>query len=186
MKSLTNPPTGIAFLPLLRGVPSPIVTPTTNSSPHQESMCGIPPPSISFFFAVSPPQCIFVPLPHSALSWILSDVKNLATSSLFSRFICGVPPFYLCVNCHNPNNNTTQPQHNLNTIVGFDTKMNMHSTPHHHHHPNSTAANIYWQELNIMWAKTTNRATTTTFMTTTTATKTTTKSTSHSSAPSFF
>ena len=61
--------------------------------PHQQSMCGVPPPSIcffspqfflpsrkyvrcppsknTFFFAVSPP-CSSEPLPHSALSWNLS------------------------------------------------------------------------------------------------------------------
>ena len=31
--------------------------------------------------------------------------------------------------CHNPNDNTTQPQHNLNNVVGLDTKMTVHTTP---------------------------------------------------------
>ena len=38
-------------------------------STHQECMCGVPP-------------CNSVPLPHLALSWILSKVENLESSSL--------------------------------------------------------------------------------------------------------
>ena len=34
-----------------------------------------------------------------------------------------------CTYCHNPNDNTTQPQHNLNTEVGLDMKMAMQTTP---------------------------------------------------------
>merc|ERR1711875_66629 len=44
-------------------------------------MCGVPPFHYKFFCAVSPP-CNSVPLPHLTLSWILSKVKNLASSSL--------------------------------------------------------------------------------------------------------
>ena len=50
-------------------------------STHQEGMCGVPPFQYKFFCAVSPP-CNSVPLPHLALSWILSKVENLASSSL--------------------------------------------------------------------------------------------------------
>ena len=31
--------------------------------------------------------------------------------------------------CHNPNNNTMQPQYNLNTVVGLDMKMIVHTQP---------------------------------------------------------
>ena len=31
--------------------------------------------------------------------------------------------------CHNPNDNTTQPQHNFNTVVGLGMKMTVHTTP---------------------------------------------------------
>ena len=46
-------------------------SPQPNCSLHQESMCGAP-----------TPQCSSLLLPHSALSWILSKVENLASSSL--------------------------------------------------------------------------------------------------------
>ena len=36
----------------------------------------------TFFCAVSRPQCNHMPLSHSALSWVLSKVENLANSSL--------------------------------------------------------------------------------------------------------
>ena len=41
-------------------------------------MCGVPPSSISVFCAEHPPS----PLLHLALSWILSKVENLSSSSL--------------------------------------------------------------------------------------------------------
>ena len=50
-------------------------------STHQEGMCGVPPFQYKFFCAVSPP-CNSVPLPHLTLSWILSKVENLESSSL--------------------------------------------------------------------------------------------------------
>ena len=41
-------------------------------------------------------------------------------------------------NCHNPNNNTTQPQHNLNTVVVLDMKMTVENPPQSTtHHTNS-------------------------------------------------
>ena len=46
-------------------------SPQPNCSLHQESMCG-----------AHPPECGSLLLPHSALSWILSKVENLANSSL--------------------------------------------------------------------------------------------------------
>ena len=44
-------------------------------------MCVIPPSSIRFS-GLCPPQCNHMPLPHSALSWVLSKVENLANSML--------------------------------------------------------------------------------------------------------
>ena len=68
-------------------------------SPPQQSMCGVPPPSICFLSmlcsvptpfvplikkvcAMSPPSSTCNSVPHLALSWILSKVENLASSSL--------------------------------------------------------------------------------------------------------
>ena len=51
-------------------------------STHQEDVCGVPPFQYKFFCAVSPPPCNSVPLPHLALSLILSKVENLESSSL--------------------------------------------------------------------------------------------------------
>ena len=54
-------------------------------STHQEGMCGVLSPSSSTNISVRcppPPQCNSVPLPHLALSWILSKVENLTSSSL--------------------------------------------------------------------------------------------------------
>ena len=89
---------------MLCGVPIQIV-------PHQQGMCVVPPPSlfllstpivpsikkvcavsptssVCFFCAVSPHR-ISVPLPHSAMSWILSKVQNLSSSSLQDwLFLC--------------------------------------------------------------------------------------------------
>ena len=44
--------------------------------------------------------------------------------------------------CHKPNDSTTQPQHNINTVVGMDTKMTVATIqpPHPTHHTNSTLA----------------------------------------------
>ena len=40
-------------------------------------------------------------------------------------------PRYLTeLNCDNPNGNTAQPQHNLNTVVGLDMKITVQTTPH--------------------------------------------------------
>ena len=41
-------------------------------------------------------------------------------------------------NCHNPNDNTTQPQHNLNIVDGLDMKITVQTPPSHH--TNSTVA----------------------------------------------
>ena len=41
--------------------------------------------------------------------------------------------------CYNPNDKTTQPQHNHNAVVGLDTKITV-QTPTRHHHRNSTKA----------------------------------------------
>ena len=51
-------------------------------STHQEGTCGVPPIQFKFFCGVSPPPWNSVHLPHLALSWILSNVENLASSSL--------------------------------------------------------------------------------------------------------
>ena len=55
-------------------------------------------------------------------------ISHLATVGGFAKY-------KNIINCHNPNDNTTQPQHNLNTIVGLNTKRTVHTTPPHHHHP---------------------------------------------------
>ena len=49
-----------------------------------QKICAVsPPPGIHFFCAVSPPSPIyFCALNDLALSWILSKIKNLASSSL--------------------------------------------------------------------------------------------------------
>ena len=39
---------------------------------------------------------------------------------------------YMNLYCHNPNNNTTQPQHRINTVVGFGTKMTVRTSPTPH------------------------------------------------------
>ena len=46
--------------------------------------------------------------------------------NIFSRLYIRVP---LLIYCHNPTDNTTQLQHNLNTVVGLDTKMTVHTPP---------------------------------------------------------
>ena len=67
-------------------------------SPPQQSMCGVPPSQYMLSFNVvrcphpicsthqecmcGVPPCNSVPLPHLALSWILSKVENLESSSL--------------------------------------------------------------------------------------------------------
>ena len=67
-------------------------------SPPQQSMCGVPPSQYMLSFKVvrcphpicsthqecmcGVPPCNSVPLPHLALSWIPSKVKNLTSSSL--------------------------------------------------------------------------------------------------------
>merc|ERR1711942_351967 len=53
-------------------------------SPPQQISCGVPTPFVPLIknvCAVSPP-CNSVPLPHLALSWILSKVENLESSGL--------------------------------------------------------------------------------------------------------
>ena len=74
---------------MLCGVLTPIVPPINKA-------CGVSPPSEYIFSPIlivppvkrvcvvspRPPQCISVPLPHSARSWILSEIENLASSSL--------------------------------------------------------------------------------------------------------
>ena len=79
-------------------------------------------------------------------------------------------------NCHNPNDNTTQPQHG--TWVGH--KMNVqttHPTPPTHPPQKLNCSlqepqiNIHWPQLNIMWPVTTRKATTAKFTTTTTISK---------------
>ena len=63
----------LLFLSMLCGVPTPIV-------PLINKVCAVsPPPSIRFFCAVSPPMQFF---PSLSLSWILSKIENLASSSL--------------------------------------------------------------------------------------------------------
>ena len=49
------------------------------SAPCSEYMCGVPPSRYKLFCAVSPRQFSSVPL---TLSWILSEIENLASSSL--------------------------------------------------------------------------------------------------------
>ena len=38
-------------------------------SPCSGSLCGVPPSQFTFFLCSVPPQCSFVPLPHSSLCW---------------------------------------------------------------------------------------------------------------------
>ena len=64
--------------------------------PPQQNMYDVPVyvfphPPIKNVCVVYPLPCSSVPLPHSAQSWILSKVKNLASSSLFYRFMWDVP-----------------------------------------------------------------------------------------------
>ena len=63
-------------------------------------------------------------------------------------------------NCHHPNMNTTQPRHNLNTVVGLYTKMTTHTTPPHPLNGGlqDPHINIYWPHVNKMWQVTTSRA----------------------------
>ena len=77
-------------------------------------------------------------------------------------------------NCHNPNENTTQPQHCSWVWHENDCVNPTPPSPH----PQEPQINIYWPQLNTMWPVTTSRVTTTTL--TTTTTKTTTKSTTTS------
>ena len=62
-----------------------------------QEVCAVSPPlGLHFFCALSPPQCSFVPLPHSNLSWILSYVGNLTfwlnyQSSSTCITECGTP-----------------------------------------------------------------------------------------------
>ena len=56
--------------------------PHPSCSTHQEGMCGAPLFQYKYFCAVSPPYENSVPLPHLALSCILSKVENLSSSSL--------------------------------------------------------------------------------------------------------
>ena len=60
---------------MLCGVPTPFV-------PLIKKVCAVSPPSSTNFSVRCPPLCNSVPLPHLALSWILSKVENLESSSL--------------------------------------------------------------------------------------------------------
>ena len=64
-----SPPSSICFLSKLCGVPTPFV-------PLIKKVCAVSSLPVQFF------QCNSVPLPHLALSWILSKVENLESSSL--------------------------------------------------------------------------------------------------------
>ena len=81
----------------------------------------------------------------------------------------------LLINCHNLNDNATQPQSQHCSWVGYKYDC-ANPTPPPPHKLNSTSGcrspepqmNIYWPQLNRMWSVTTIMATTTTLTTTTT------------------
>ena len=62
----------------------------------------------------------------SNYSWVSKTYQRHLTNAHNSR--------YSLQNCHTPNNNTTQPQHNLNTTVRLNMKRTVHSNPPHLHH----------------------------------------------------
>ena len=94
----THPPTAKLFLSMLCGVPTPIVPPINKVcavSPPIFLCCAVSPPHVLllstkyvrcpplpvYIFSVRcPPQCSF--FFTLALSWILSKIENLASSSL--------------------------------------------------------------------------------------------------------
>ena len=54
---------------------------------------------------------------------ITATIKQADAAQHFSNpFSQGMSGF-----CHNPNDNTTQPQHSINNVVGLDTKMTVHT-----------------------------------------------------------
>ena len=73
------------------------------------------------------------PLHSRELTAVLLVTNNY--QGCFISMLDVYSPFYICRNalcayyCHNPNEHTTQPQHNLNTVVGLDTKMTLYTTP---------------------------------------------------------
>ena len=63
--------------------PLPVIfSPHLNRSLHQKSMCGVHPSQHMFLLCGVLPPCSSVHLPHLALSWILSEDENLASSNL--------------------------------------------------------------------------------------------------------
>ena len=58
------------------------VSPLPLLAPCSENMCGVHPPCIHFFVRCRPPPGLVLCLEHLALSWILSKIENLASSSL--------------------------------------------------------------------------------------------------------
>ena len=53
--------------------------PHPNCSPHQQSMCSVPPFQYMFILCGVPPHWSSVPLPHLAMYWILSVVGNMSS-----------------------------------------------------------------------------------------------------------
>ena len=47
-------------------------------------------------------------------------------------------------NCHNPNDNTIQPQHNISTVVGLEMKMTVQTPPPPTDHPQPTTESQWW------------------------------------------
>ena len=57
---------------------------------RQQSMCGVPPSQYTFFLCGVPPNVVF--FSTVALSWILSKIENLASSSLQDKALLNLYP----------------------------------------------------------------------------------------------